>query len=197
MASEQQLSPCSKQHSLSLIPKCSECQRLLVHESQLAFSRDVLDPFVRKGIIDRVDCGGRDGSYYFVKEIRELQRMSEDERDKALLKIQSPPVRMFDDGKELPVAVQHDLCQHCRKTTGLYRKCTQNYLCDECRKTPAHKILSEIQVFRQFPTLCYNDIYDGVRRGVVRDLVELASTKAITTIYFYEQDIFNLVQSLV
>ncbi len=192
--SQQQKSPCSKQHALSLIPNCSECQRLLIHQSEVPFSKSVLDPFVRKGVIDRVD-----NQYYFIEEIQNLQNRSDDERQKALLKIKSPSFRIENvpiQEKE-PVQVRHDLCQHCKNTTGLYRKCTQNYLCDECRKTPEHKILSEIQVFRQFQSLSYRDINEGIQKGVVRDLVELQSAKSITTKYFYEQDIYNLLQSLV
>lgn len=176
-------SPCSKQHALSLIPQCVECQRLLIRQSDVPMSRELLDAAVRTGFLDRINDGVN--QYFYIEEIRGLQQLPEKEQSKILVA-----------DEKLVVIKAHDLCQHCHKTTGLYRKCTQNYLCDECRKTPDHKILSEIQVFRQFPGLCYNDIIEGIQRGVVRDLVDISSSKAIITKYFYEQDILQLVQSM-
>ncbi len=142
----------------------------------------------------------------------EARRHEEKEKIKSPIAIQTPIVVIERDpvisvtlptiAEQLPTGIKssrvlpEDICMQCQQTVGKLRKCTNDYLCELCRRLPEHRIMSETQMFRQFPDLCYRDINEGIRKKIVRHLIETPfgsfNGRQISTRYFYEQDIEHL-----
>jgi hypothetical protein len=294
------LSPCSKKHKLSKIPKCAECAQLLVHHSKISVPKHILTPAVQSGLVDQIRVD-KHNVYYFRHEIQKLQSLDEKDKAKVIaspqklvspikrpstpikpstpvifsvpkkddptkrvltpskhelakkpqsdmktpMKLESPlnptltnpvvvtPPKLTITVQKTPPAqpttlpttpisisvstttlstipeqipssgqirsskiLPEGLCSQCHSTVGKYRKCTTNYLCMPCRTLPQHKLISELNVFRKYRDLCYNDIDEAINKKLIRNLTTVAflDMNANTTLvrYFYEQDIERL-----
>ena len=84
------MSPCRERHALERVPACSECNKLLVLETEISqLPKDLITAAYRGGFIERIRV--HDKTYYFREQLRKLEQQDEKTKRKLLQKVATPP----------------------------------------------------------------------------------------------------------